>query len=259
VATTYPWANVTGMDLVPPALISKDNIPCNLRFEIDDANLRMDHYTDMFSVVHARTIAMGLNDVNSFFYQVAQTLKTGGVFFMVDALTQVRDENLKPFPFVEPGEPGFTWFQYCRGQAAKAGWHRGCRVYKQWWKEWLESNPNYSEVRHRDLDIPIGAWKESQCFKLRSLNGLDIPSYRHDRSRSRRCEYDAREPLQRFGILALTSVGGWASRRRCKPVDKGMHKRIERDAGSFLSSVHVFCSRPIADSLAGPRRLDAAR
>lgn len=82
-AATYPWTKVIGTDLVPPALVSRDNIPPNLRFAIEDANLRMDHYTSILSVFHARLWNLGLNDPNSFFYEAARTLKPGGVFFMI--------------------------------------------------------------------------------------------------------------------------------------------------------------------------------
>jgi len=156
----YPWANVIGSDLVPPALIAKDKVPSNCRFEIDDANLPLEHYSQTFSLVHARALSRGLNDAHSFFYQVARTLKPGGVFLMVHGDLQMRDENLLPLPFVEPGEPRFTWLQYICGQVQNAWRNRGGFTHHLWWKEWLESNPNYSEVRQKDLDIPIGAWKE---------------------------------------------------------------------------------------------------
>jgi len=161
-AVAYPQTNVVGIDLVPPTGIPKDKIPPNCRFEIDDANLAMGHYTDTFSIVHGRMINSGLNDVNSFFYQMARILKPGGVLIMVGCDPQIRDENFEPFPFVKPGEPNFTWVQFMLTLNQRGLWNIGCtsEQSKLWWKEWLDENANYGQAYVEDAVIPIGAWKE---------------------------------------------------------------------------------------------------
>jgi len=167
-AVKHPWATVIGTDLVPPALIAVDKIPSNCRFEIDDANLPMDHYENTFSLVHARFMHGGINDIDSFFYQFARTLKPGGILIKTTVDEQILDENLQPFPFVEPGAPGFSWVQYMVALISLGQWHRGglATQSKMWWQEWLENNPNYSEVVLQCVDVPVGAWKSGLSDRL---------------------------------------------------------------------------------------------
>jgi hypothetical protein len=58
-AKEFPHATVLGVDLVPcPA--NPSDVPPNCRFEIDDVNDGLDHFTGAFDVVHVRNIAWGV-------------------------------------------------------------------------------------------------------------------------------------------------------------------------------------------------------
>lgn len=85
-ARQFPHADVLGIDLVPPVLLNVSEIPENCRFEVDDANLSMSHHQDTFDVVHVRATEVGINDFNGFLYEVARTLRPGGLVILITGL-----------------------------------------------------------------------------------------------------------------------------------------------------------------------------
>lgn len=82
-ALQFPHVEVVGLDLVPPATVMEASIPPNCRFEVDDANLPMEHYDNCFNVVHVRSADQGINDFESFLYEIARTLRPSGVLLLV--------------------------------------------------------------------------------------------------------------------------------------------------------------------------------
>ncbi|KAG8877169.1 hypothetical protein FRB97_003624 [Tulasnella sp. 331] len=161
-AREFPHADVIGIDLVPPVLLDASDIPENCRFEVDDANLSMSHHSDSFDVVHARAVEGGIHDYDGFLYEVAQTLRPGGLVILVSGMPQLLTEDFIPFPVTEPGEEGFCWTQklfyhayetyHRRGNfSVDAGLH---------FKRYLENNPNYEDVQQSFTFIGIGAWQK---------------------------------------------------------------------------------------------------
>ncbi|KAG9017238.1 hypothetical protein FRB90_001256 [Tulasnella sp. 427] len=104
-ALQFPHAQVIGLDLVPPAKVGEMIIPPNCRFEVDDANLTFEHYHQFFRLVHVRSADQGINDFESFLYEIARTLLPGGILLLVTGYPQIYDVDKKPFPVVEEGEP----------------------------------------------------------------------------------------------------------------------------------------------------------
>ncbi|KAG8903273.1 hypothetical protein FRB99_003540 [Tulasnella sp. 403] len=160
-AVQFPRAEVIGMDLAPPAHLQEGSIPSNCRFEVDDANLPMDHYASTFNVVHVRSADAGINDFNSFLYEVARTLRPNGVLLLVTGHPQIYGEDLQPFPVTDEGEEGFSWVQHTFALSYVAYKNRGndavdCSLY---WHGWLEKNPNYRNINTWDTYIPMGPWK----------------------------------------------------------------------------------------------------
>ncbi|KAG8971716.1 hypothetical protein FRB90_010422, partial [Tulasnella sp. 427] len=76
-AKKFPHAEVVGLDLVPPVLVSEDEIPINCRFEVDDANFGLDQFENCFDLVHMRSADSGLKDLNGWFYDIARTMRPG--------------------------------------------------------------------------------------------------------------------------------------------------------------------------------------
>ncbi|KAG8958193.1 hypothetical protein FRC03_009375 [Tulasnella sp. 419] len=104
-ATKFPHCDIVGLDLVPPSLGSR-TIPPNCRFEVDDANLSLTHWTNTFDFVHCRAVEMGIQDWQAFAYNVAQILKPGGIFVSGTGHTQLLNDKGEPCRVVTGGKPG---------------------------------------------------------------------------------------------------------------------------------------------------------
>ncbi|KAG8979154.1 hypothetical protein FRC05_009364 [Tulasnella sp. 425] len=160
-ALQFPHVEVVGLDLVPPATVTETSVPPNCRFEVDDANLSFEHYDNCFNVVHMRSSEPGINDFQGFLYEIARTLRPGGVLLLVTGYPQVYDIDAKPFPVVEVGEPGFSWLQH-NFNACYDAYKRRNNVAVDanlYWQGWLESNPNFRSPMTRDTYIPMGPFR----------------------------------------------------------------------------------------------------
>ncbi|KAG8986470.1 hypothetical protein FRB94_002795 [Tulasnella sp. JGI-2019a] len=160
-ALEFPHVDVVGIDFVPPVLLSAEAIPPNCRFEVDDANLSMTHYKDCFNMVHVRSADQGINDFNGCLYELAQTLRPGGILVLSTGIPQMYMEDYTPFPVTEPGEENFTWIQKLLGHTYQALLNRGNPSVEAClhWVKWLEENPNYENVLQSDTFVCLGAWK----------------------------------------------------------------------------------------------------
>ncbi|KAG8925848.1 hypothetical protein FRC01_009617 [Tulasnella sp. 417] len=106
-ARKYPHAEVVGIDLAPP-LVPLESIPENCRFELDDANLSLSHYTNSFDVVHVRASDSGIKDFDTYLYNLAEILRPGGLLILGSGDPQFYDENVEALPIVSEGEPGYA-------------------------------------------------------------------------------------------------------------------------------------------------------
>ncbi|KAG8934047.1 hypothetical protein FRC02_010639 [Tulasnella sp. 418] len=160
-AMEFPHAEVIGLDLAPPTLKDIPNIPSNCRFEIDNANLPLDHYENTFNLVHVRGVELGITDFNSFLYNVARTIKPGGIVIIAGGFPQLYDENFQPHPTTLEGHPGFTWSQRLIGEAYSAFLARADNAIdsKQFWAKWIAENPNYENPVFQDVFMPLGPWQ----------------------------------------------------------------------------------------------------
>ncbi|KAG8926612.1 hypothetical protein FRC00_002739 [Tulasnella sp. 408] len=116
----------------------------------------------------------GINNFESWLYEVARTLRPNGVLLLVNGFPQMYDSQLQPLPTVEPGEDGFTWVQFLWSSVYKAAHNRGnysgdsCPH----WQRWLESNPNYKTPRTRSMYVPMGPWKENMSEREQYISAL---------------------------------------------------------------------------------------
>ncbi|KAG8937819.1 hypothetical protein FRC03_007826, partial [Tulasnella sp. 419] len=81
-AAEFPHADILGIDLAPPSLTEASAIPSNCRFEVRDANLPFNEFAGLFDVVHCRCIELGIVNFHGFLFNVAQTLKPGGILLL---------------------------------------------------------------------------------------------------------------------------------------------------------------------------------
>ncbi|KAG8982905.1 hypothetical protein FRB90_006457 [Tulasnella sp. 427] len=164
----------SGLDLVPPATLSEDDVPPNCRFEVDDANLTFEHYEGCFNLIHVRSTEAGINDFEGFLYEIAKIMKPWGVLILVTGYPQIYDIDAKPFPVVEEGEPGFSWLQHNFYQCYKAYQNRNNSAVDAslYWHDYLESNPNFTSPKTQDTFIPLGPFKPNMSEYEKKVSNL---------------------------------------------------------------------------------------
>ncbi|KAG8926422.1 hypothetical protein FRC02_008888 [Tulasnella sp. 418] len=159
-ANKFPETDFIGLDLVPPKLGNRE-LPDNCRFEIDDANLSMTHWTNAFDLVHVTALDDGIHDFEHFLYNVAQTMKPGALLIIGGGSIKIYDENDEPPTDVE-GQPGFSWVQKFFSTFFVQYVSGGIKEGKHWkWADWLNDNPNYEDVVSWLMPLPIGNWKQA--------------------------------------------------------------------------------------------------
>ncbi|KAG8953841.1 hypothetical protein FRC04_001471 [Tulasnella sp. 424] len=163
-ARLYPHAEVVGMDLAPPNLVSP--VPENTRFECDDANYGLSQYgAESFDVVHARYITLGITDYRSLLQEACSILRPGGVLLTVDCDMLAYDENQQPITAIKEDEPGFSYMNRlvvaaiegvmkCNPNAA--AYHHTSR----WIEEMGETESCWDDFGERAVWVPLGPWTE---------------------------------------------------------------------------------------------------
>ncbi|KAG8925281.1 hypothetical protein FRC02_009797 [Tulasnella sp. 418] len=183
-AAEFPHAEVVGLDLVPPTLAGVNEMPANCRFEVDDANLPLEHYANSFNLCHVRSAEAGIHDFDNFLYNVAQILRPHGVLVLSTGSPQLYDENFEPLPVAHPSDERFSWVQRVLGETFIVYRNRGnpsCEAGIHW-HGWLEKNPNFYDLKTREVFIPLGPWTgtadETQTY-IAELMRYDISHALH--------------------------------------------------------------------------------
>ncbi|KAG9017245.1 hypothetical protein FRB90_001263 [Tulasnella sp. 427] len=174
IALEFPHAEVIGLDIVPPVLLTDEDVPNNCRFEVDDANLSFEHYENAFNVIHLRGANQGINDFQSWLYEMAKMLRPNGVIILVNGYPQMYDPQYQPLPTRQPGQEGFTWLQFVWSSVYKALHNRGNFAVDSclYWQGWLECNPNYTSPQTRSVYVPLGPWKQEMSQRGQFVSAL---------------------------------------------------------------------------------------
>ncbi|PCH37869.1 S-adenosyl-L-methionine-dependent methyltransferase [Wolfiporia cocos MD-104 SS10] len=160
-AREFPHCDVVGVDLVPPRIDGSIRVlPRNCRrFEIDDANLGFPHYENTFDVVHARAIDAGIRDFPAFLRELSGTLRPGGVLLLADGEQQLYDEDQRPMPLSDHGEPGFSWCHRVFFASYNAMKTRGGSIDSPSMSPtWLRAIDSLTDVGWHKIFIPMGPW-----------------------------------------------------------------------------------------------------
>ncbi|KAG8913493.1 hypothetical protein FRC00_002290 [Tulasnella sp. 408] len=147
-AKMFPHVEIVGIDLAPANL--SESPPPNCRFECDDVNLGLLHYTGAFDVVHVSAVAQGIANYRKMLDEITEILRPGGVFLAVDGDVHLWDENQQLIPFRAEGEPA-------RGPGVDDYVH----IY-----DWLqEQGPIWESTGRERIYIQLGPWKEDATTK----------------------------------------------------------------------------------------------
>jgi len=106
-AFRFPLAHVVGVDAAPVPL-DIDNLPPNLRFEVDDVNKGLPHFHDTessdsrsFDLIHMRMVQMGLKDLTAVLIDLQRCLKPGGLFIIIDMTPILWDQSRNMIPMAK--------------------------------------------------------------------------------------------------------------------------------------------------------------
>jgi len=171
-AHQFPHCQVIGLDLVP---VTRDvrEIPSNCKFEIGDANLPFDRFHGKVSVVHARSINVGIKDEIMFMNEVARMLVPGGVFLRGDGDTQLYSDSFTALPECNPGEPGFSWVQKVLFYARNVVIARGIKPSAAGRAAKLLSEiPQFTNVGSDSVYVPLGGWVKGDNLELQESGKL---------------------------------------------------------------------------------------
>ncbi|KAF9531530.1 S-adenosyl-L-methionine-dependent methyltransferase [Crepidotus variabilis] len=153
VARDFPHVSAVAVDLIP---MQATDMPQNLRSEVDDINLGLQHYNGDFDVVHARLIAAGVTDYHQMIDQIAHVVRPGGLvdlsefdFYMYDAnhqriLFESNDEIRPPW--------WGRWMHYFHDAVKAKGGDVDAATNLH---HWVSQNSLFEDVTYKEYWLPI--------------------------------------------------------------------------------------------------------
>lgn len=109
-AREFPHAQVVGVDLAPVPEV--DDLPPNVRFEVDDLNLGLDHHEGQFDLVHIRLVGSGLKNIRQVMADAEKCLKPGGLVLWLDIDYDLYSQtNFVYKPVASELNPSGVWLQ----------------------------------------------------------------------------------------------------------------------------------------------------
>ncbi|KAF8628272.1 hypothetical protein AX15_004040 [Amanita polypyramis BW_CC] len=162
-ACDFPHCEAVAVDLVPMQSLL---MPPNLRSEIDDINLGLEHFYGDFNVVHAWLISSGIKDYERLIDQISRVLRPGGLIDVMEWDFSVYDVNkrivnLSTDQWGPPWVPRFTAF--VQSAIRKRG---GDVVGPLKMELFVEAHPSFEQVVHRDFWVPAYHWSKGESTML---------------------------------------------------------------------------------------------
>jgi len=150
-ARDYPNCEAVAVDLVP---MQSQSMPLNLRSEVDDINLGLEHFYGDFNVVHAWLVGSGIKDYERLVDQISRVLRPGGLIDVMEWDFCIYDANMNKVALsVESlGPPWMARFINLVQSAVRS---RGGDVDGIGQMETLiQNHPSFEEVQYREFWLP---------------------------------------------------------------------------------------------------------
>ncbi|EJC98803.1 uncharacterized protein FOMMEDRAFT_96086 [Fomitiporia mediterranea MF3/22] len=163
IATAFPHVYCTGVDLVP---LPRPRIPSNLRFEVDDINLGLEHFANQFDVVNVRFISPGIKDYYRLINDAALALRTRGLADFTEFDWRMARSGTSPARHIlrttvnsVPTPFCARFFALARLAAVKRGAHGDAAPLLHLW---MTEHRSFEDVVYRELFIPCGDWLRNE-------------------------------------------------------------------------------------------------
>lgn len=151
VARDFPNCTAVGIDLIP---MQATTMPPNLRSEVDDINLGLEHFYGDFNVVHARLISSGIKDYHLLIDHIARVLRPGGLIDVSEFDFHIYDANHRRLD-IDINKLGPPWMGLWMTHAAKAISKSGGDVNAATQlHQWITDNPMFEDVVYREFWLP---------------------------------------------------------------------------------------------------------
>ncbi|PFH52328.1 hypothetical protein AMATHDRAFT_57399 [Amanita thiersii Skay4041] len=180
-ARDFPHCEAVAVDLVPMQSLS---MPSNLRSEVDDINLGLEHFYGDFNVVHAWLIASGVSslcrNVPSFRHrflilghilltqikdyerlidQISRVLRPGGLIDVMEWDFCTYDANKQPVESsIDRFDPPW-WSRWLAFAVAAIRNHGGDVDAPLKLETWIRRHPAFEDVVNADFWLPSSPWK----------------------------------------------------------------------------------------------------
>jgi len=152
VARDFPNCIAVGTDLIP---MQSPTMPPNLRSEVDDINLGLEHFYGDFNVVHARLISSGIRDYNLLIDQISRVLRPSGLIEVSEFDFHAYDANHRRIErdVNELSPPWWgVWLTHLRDAIKKSGGDVDAASHLH---EWILNNPMFEDVVYREFWVPV--------------------------------------------------------------------------------------------------------
>lgn len=171
VATQFPHCEVVGLDLAPVP-VDIETLPPNCRFEIDNADLGLQHYHNYFDLIYVRCIGSGISDHRKMMLDVEACLKPNGIVFFIDGDQTIYQEDMvTPIAVGQERDEGGnphdgSWLHRIAREIRYAAVYNGCDVdglencidYGIWDHELIDP----STVKVASMATPLGIWAKAR-------------------------------------------------------------------------------------------------
>jgi len=152
VARDFPNCIAVGTDLIP---MQSPTMPPNLRSEVDDINLGLEHFYGDFNVVHARLISSGIKDYNLLVDQMSRVLRPGGLLDVSEFDFRVYDADHRRLePDIDDMRPPWwsLWMSHILKAIKKSGGDPDAANHLH---EWILNNPMLEDVVYKEFWMPV--------------------------------------------------------------------------------------------------------
>ncbi|KAJ2920118.1 hypothetical protein MD484_g263, partial [Candolleomyces efflorescens] len=153
VARDFPLCEAVAVDLVP--LSDHDDLPPNVRTEVDDINYGLTHFHNCFDVVHVRLLAMGIRNYREMVHDITHVLRPGGLVEYFQSDLHAYDENMERVE-VDMNRIGAPWWPIWLAYMTASVRARGIdTTVGEKTEEWVRETGEYETVVSNDVWLPV--------------------------------------------------------------------------------------------------------
>ncbi|KAF9270828.1 S-adenosyl-L-methionine-dependent methyltransferase [Marasmius fiardii PR-910] len=163
-ARDYPNCSAVAVDLVP---MQSQTLPPNLRSEVDDINLGLEHFYGDFNVVHARLISSGIKDYEGLIHHINFVLKPGGLMDIMEFDFHMYDENYRRIEVSTShiGAPWWPrWLAFLEAAIRSKGGDADAATHLH---SWTANHASFEGVVYREFWVPASPWRRDSEFQIR--------------------------------------------------------------------------------------------